>query len=306
MIRALQLSDLARCALPGRLAGPDLVRTREALVAPAHRLSVLELARYSAAPTFGQHALVLVEGVRLRALAVARPRRGNRSWELAHLYAASGALVRCGEVLEQCNVSAAQQGAERMFLRLPQDSPLQVMARRSGFSPGFVEEVYQFREGADVASAVPHLRLRPPSSEDRYSLFRLYNACVPASVRSAFGLTFDQWLDSQENLPGRESELVWERDGQVRGWLRIGRHSTMLTVEAMLHPSEGTTASLLCEEVTQLIGRDHSLSWVVPGYQQALAKALRGAGCERRETCTVLVKPLAKAVKELSRSLVRA
>jgi hypothetical protein len=306
VIRELRISDLPRQLLPGGLSGYDLAWSREALAAAKQRLSLLELANFSLAPASSHHALVMLEGLHLRALAVVRPRRGMRSWELLHLYSAPEALVRCGDLLERCSAYVAQQGGERLFLRLSHESPLMVVARRSGFFPGFAEEVYRLSERVDSQTATPHLSLRPTSQADLYALFRLYNACVPTSVRSAFGFTLDQWLDSQENPPGRLAEFVWERDDVVRGWLRAVRRAGTFTMDAMLHPREDTLASLVCEEAMRLVGTNDHPQWLVPGHQPALASALRQKGWTVTHNYRVLVKPLAKGVREMSMSPVRA
>jgi hypothetical protein len=306
VIRQLRVSDLPRQVLPGGLSGYNLVWSREALAAAEHRLSLLQLANISLAPASSHHALVMLEGFHLRALAVVRPRRGMRSWELLHLYATPEALVRCGDLLERCGAYVAQQGGERLFLRLSHESPLMVVARRSGFFPGFAEEVYHLSERVDSQTAAHHLSLRPTSQADLYGLFRLYNACVPASVRSAYGLTLDQWLDSQESPPGRLAEFVWERDDVVRGWLRVVRRAGTFTMDAMLHPRENTLAALVCEEATRLVGADDHPQWVVPGHQPALASALRQKGWTVTHNYRVLVRPLAKGVREIAMSPARA
>ena len=198
----------------------------------------------------------------------------------------------------------AQKGAERLFLRVAEESPLQDAARRCGFFPGFVEEVYR-RERPAVDMAVPHLSFRPPYGSDQYNLFRLYNACVPATVRSAFGLTMEQWIDSQENPAGKAADYVWERYDELRCWLRTIQAHDGLRMEAMLHPDESVSAFLVCEAALHLAGDAHP-AWVVPSYQPALASALQRTGWSPTHRYAVLVKPLAKGVEELSASLVRA
>ena len=306
MIRELHLSDLPRQALPGRLAGQDLACSRETLMALGHRLSLLELARYGVAPPSNRHALAMVEGLRLRALAVVQPRHGSRAWELAHLYASSAALVRCGELLEQSGIFAAQRGGERLFLRLEQDSPLQVVARRAGFFPAFAEEVYGLTRQRTSEPAPRYLHLRAPSTADFYGLFRLYNASVPVQVRSVVGLTLGQWADAQEKPPGHVAEYVWERDGELRGWLRTARHASNVTLEAMLHPNESAVTSLICNEASRMVGANESPMWVVPTYQDAFAWALQQEGWTPTQGYMVLVKQLAKAVQELSMAPIQA
>ena len=307
MIRQLHLSDLARQMLPGRLSGFDMVCPTEALGAPAHRLTMLEVAKYSMTPpSASPYPLALVEGLHLHALAVVRPRRSARAWELSHLYVSPTAQVPIGDLLDRCSAHAAQQGAERIFLRVPEESPLREAARRSGFFPGFTEAVYHRQSPPVSDRPVPHLSLRPPFAADQYNLFRLYNACVPASVRSAFGLTMDQWVASQETPPGKAVDYVWERYGELRCWVRIVNQHGVFRLEAMLHPEEKAASFLVCDEALRMVVASAVPMWVVPSYQPAMARALRETGWTDTHRYVVLIKPLAKGVEELSMSAVRA
>ena len=307
MIRQLHLSDLPRQMFPGRLSGYDLACVWETLGAPVHRLTMLEMARYGAmSGSSRSYPLAMVDGLHVKALAVVRPRRGDRSWELSHLYISpSVEETLYGDLLNQSSAHAAQRGAERLFLRVAEESPLQEVARRSGFFPGFTEEVYRRQQVNAGDTAVPHLSLRPPYETDQHNLFRLYNACVPASVRSAFGLTREQWSDSQETMTGKTLDYVWERYDELRCWLRIVQLQDEPRLEAMLHPNESAALFLVCEAALRLVAGDRAM-WVVPSYQPALASALRRTGWTATHRYAVLVKPLAKGVEELSTSLVRA
>ena len=150
------------------------------------------------------------------------------------------------------------------------------------------------------------LGLRPRTAADLHPLFRLYNASVPSKVRSAYGLTLDQWRDTQESALGQVEEHVWERDGALLGWLRLSRQRADITIDAMLHPSEGLTASLLCREAVRLAGRGHRPAWVIPDHQVALTGALLEAGWQLHRTYNVMTKPVVKRVSQVSMSPVRA
>jgi hypothetical protein len=120
------------------------------------------------------------------------------------------------------------------------------------------------------------------------------------------GLTLDQWRDSQERPLRRVTEYVWDRDGEIAGWLRMVRHEGMPTVDALLHPREADRAFLVCEEAARLVGDDEAIAWLVPGYQPAMAWGLRKAGWQATNSYAVLIRTLAKGVRELSMSPARA
>jgi hypothetical protein len=313
MIRDLRPSDLTRQLLPGRLSGHDMVCSREKLIADPHRLSLLDLARNCLGATPRRRALTLIEGMHLVAIAVLRSRQGARTWEFSHVYASVEALDECDALLEQCGAAVAADGAERLFLRVPDASPLEAVARRSGFYPSFTEWVYQPEQGLTQAQVQAMLRLRPRIEADLHPLFRLYNASVPSTVRSAYGLTLDQWRDAQEPALGPVDEYVWERDGALLGWLRLSRHGgakgIRVTIDAMLHPDASAAAPLLCQEAVRLASGGHRPvwpGWVIADHQAALAGVLLEVGWRPQRSYSVLIKSVTRRVGEASMALVHA
>ena len=178
-------------------------------------------------------------------------------------------------------------------------------ARHSGFYPALTEGVYQLQHTAGETNGWGALRLRPCTAADAHALFRLYNACVPSTVRSAYGLTLDQWRDAQEPAPGAVEEYAWERDGALRGWLRLSHQGAAAAIDAMLHPDEGAAAFLFCQEALRLAGGRHSPAWVVPDHQTALTHALVEQGWQLQRTYSVLIKSVMKRVGEISMAPVR-
>ena len=320
MIRDLRPSDLTRQLLPGRLSGQDMVCSREKLLTDPHRLSLLDLARNCLGATPRRRALTLVEGMHLVAITVLRSRQGARTWEFSHVYASAEALDECGALLEQCGAAVAADGAERLFLRIPEGrvpdaSPLAAVARRSGFYPSLTEWVYQPEQEITEAQGPAMLQLRPRIEADLHPLFRLYNASVPSTVRSAYGLTLDQWRDAQEPALGPVDEYVWEREGALLGWLRLSRHGGAkglakgigVTIDAMLHPDASAAAPLLCREAVRLASGSHRPvwpGWVITDHQAALAGALLEAGWRLQRSYSVLIKSVTRRVGEPSMALV--
>ena len=109
-------------------------------------------------------------------------------------------------------------------MRVRQGDPLADAARLSGFFPCVPEVLYR-RPGHRTASldsfpSQTSVSLRKKKRGDDYALFRLYNAAIPSEVRSAVGMTFDQWMASREQSSGRRQEFVLDTHAGVRGWLR--------------------------------------------------------------------------------------
>ncbi len=299
MIREFHLSDLPRQLAPGRLDSQDLAHTREALLTPAHRVSPLELAWHTMGPSPRRHALAVVEGAQVLAVAVMRPRSGSGAWELSHIYVSPRWMHRCEALLEHCSAYVGNRGAERLFLRVLEESPLQEVARRTGFFACHTEQVYELNRRITDADRSSLLRLRSPTSADLHPLFQLYNACATPAVRSAYGLTLDQWRDAQEVLSGEVEQYVWEREGQLIGWFRLARHGGVVTVDALLHPEVGSAAPLLWAAVARLASPHRRLAWVVTGHQTALQNVLEEAGWELTRTYTVLIKTVVVRVTQM-------
>jgi hypothetical protein len=306
VIRNLRLTDLPSLLLPGRLGGEDLTCTRGELGAEAHRISPAELARWSISTSEAQQPLVAIRGGKLEAVGLLRARQGPRSWEVAHLFNDGGHMDDVTMLLERAVAYVGSRGAERLFIRVPLDSPVQTAAKHAGFYLAFTEEVFALDQPMMVDPSSPALRLRPPLPTDTYDLFRLYNFTLPPAVRAAAGLTLDQWLDSREHSGNRVRDYVWEHDGQLRGWIRFDHTRDVLTLDAVLHPEESAAAPMLVTYAARLAWSHSMPLWVVPSYQPAIGRSLQQHGWQVRQTYAVLIRPAASRVLEPSFAPVQA
>ncbi|MBI2871588.1 MAG: hypothetical protein HYY00_00165 [Chloroflexi bacterium] len=297
MIRTLRLSDLPGQVLTGGPKGPDLVCTRRGPPSGVGRLFLAHLVRDGLAPNRRLHALALVAGLRLLAVATVQRRSGPRAWELTHLRVSQEAWDSCSELLEHCSAYAATQGAERLFLRLREDSPLTAVAHRSGFFSSVAEVVY---EGQGIASSAAPAQgeLRPRAPGDDHAIFRLYNATTPPQVRSAYGLTLEQWRDAQEPLVERPCECVWEHEGKVVALARMSRRGRAATVEALVHPETPWAAPALTDFVRRKAGPKGVVVWPTPEYQTSVSTLLKKNGFRETARLLVLVKSMTERVRE--------
>lgn len=297
-MRRLRLTDAPRQLFPGRLEAPDLAATRTQPLGDERGVSPASIARWSIATPGLCYAAALTHRSALDGIIVAQPRTGLRSWEIAHFFANQRGVSQAAQFLEACAGHSARQGAERLFLRTPLDSPIQAAAERAGFVPAHLEEVYGLDAPLRAGPGGARLRLRPVAPGDDHALFRLHNAAVPSPVRTATGLTQDQWRDSREGPAGHGRAYAWDIDGDVHGWLRLLHQRGTLTIDALLHPDDGRSAASLLGDAARL-ARDHErVFWPVASYQPILALALRHAGWRVDRHYAVLVRPLAKHAAE--------
>ena len=259
-------------------------------------------------------------GTRLTGLVSARTRSGPRAWEVDGLYLPATAPTENGHghgedgcKLDQANAdtlalledlfqAVGERSGERIFLRLPTESPTLTLARRSGFivacnetlveGPGSLQLNGGDGETGDHPTASG---LRPRLPSDEYGVFQLYCASVPARVRQAMGLTFDQWHDGREAptrgvTPARQQEWVAEESGRIVGWVRLAGRGKSVGAEVLAHPDH---PDLLFRMVAFASCRYPCLRWLVPDYQAPVRDRLTGRGGRQLGEYTMMVKMVA-------------
>jgi hypothetical protein len=306
MIRRLRLTDVPLQLLPGHLAAHDLAVTRDELFGGSHRLSPLQLLRWTLTSANREHYLASTRNGRLDALAVVRPRRGRKAWEIAHLFSVAGADRAVADLLERAVAFVAFNRGERLFLRVPLDATAQRLAERSGFRRAYTEDAFALARPMVGDMHGQSLSVRPPLPSDSYDIFRLYNATFPAAARSVTAVTLDQFQDAYESGLGSVREYVWIDQDQVRGWLRLDQHGESVIVDAILHPDESERVPLFTSYVAQLAwGHKHS-SWIVPDHQPALAQVLAERGWQHSSSYAVMARAVARPVHEPGLAAARA
>ncbi|MBF8266685.1 MAG: hypothetical protein HW388_193 [Dehalococcoidia bacterium] len=301
MIRTLRATDLLRLLIVGNSGiGPDWAQTWEKVGARSgSALSPSTVARGLVLRRATERYSVWVEGARLRALASVRARSGPRAWEVRCLHLSLEAEEEGVDLLEGLCVAAGQQGGERVFLRLPTSSPVVKMVMRAGFLPYAQETLYR-RENPPSTSSSPTELLRPYISSDEHDLFRLYNACVPANVKTAYALTFEEWRDAREPLGRWERQWVYEAQGHLRGWVRVASgKQPAYRIELMVHPGEEPRVweQLVVWGLQQRRPQGPSLA-LVPSHQPILVSVLGEKGFAPAGEYRLMVKSIVVRVKE--------
>lgn len=245
-------------------------------------------------------------GSRLTGLVTATQRSGPKSWEVTHLFLASGGETHLPELLERAAQTAGEHGCERVFLRLRRSDPLVDVARRGGFFPCVPEVLYRGlppQPGREIQrfSDGTLTSLRERARIDDHDLFRLYNAATPSEVRDATGMTFDRWMSSREHLRGRWHEFVLVRDGAVRGWMRSSRKSRVGQLETAIHPDHEALLLTVVDFGLERLSRARHVYCLVPEYQVAFERILTQKGFQQVEQFLTLVNSLAITAKEKAR-----
>ena len=323
-VQAFRITDALRCTLLNAPGKPNLACPRPALNGDRFPLYGARLWRNAVLQPRDRLALARWQGTRLTGLVSARTRSGPRAWEVDGLYlpaAGSPAIAGKGtqgddggnHKLDQVNADAlalledlfqavGERAAERIFLRLPTDSPTIELARRSGFivvcNETLVEGPGPLHLNGANGVAPDDLTtggLRPRLPSDSYGVFQLYCASVPSRVRQAMGLTFDQWQDGREApargvTPTRQQEWVAEESGRIVGWVRLAGRGKSVGAEVMAHPDH---PDLLFRLVDFASCRCPRLRWLAPDYQSPVRDRLVGRGGRQVAEYTMMVKMVA-------------
>ncbi len=299
-IRRLRTTDLLWYLIEGPRLGPSLAQTWDHVgkgvdSPPSLRAEAGGLALHRE----NEQGSVLTEGLHLRALASVRTRSGPKAWEV-HLLNLPPEVEREGvELLQRLCALAAEQGGERVFLRLPALSRAVDLARDAGFARCTQETLYR-REAEPLANSADDGAIRPLNQSDVYQVFLLYDRCVPTRVKWEYAMTFDEWSHALESPGKRVRQGVYESQGGVRGWARVGSGRQYAnSLEVMAHPAEDANAwdALVAWALRQ--GRPSApfLSQA-PSHQPEQARALERMGFLPVRQYQLMVMPLAVRVKE--------
>ncbi len=295
MIRPLTIADAIRIAA---LREPDwAVRPMGAAVEGRHLFSPAHFLWGHLRARPRGSAWIDTKGMKASSLASARPRSGPTAWIVDHLVTSQGDEVPCCALLETAAVHAARQGAERLFLQLPDERHMVETVRHSGFVPCTQVLLLTLVGRTPLLSTEPAQGLRRRTPQDDHPLFRLYNATTPASVRSGIGVTLQQWKDAQEPRWKGTRELVLEEGDGVKGWLRLDQHRRWATVRLSVQPDWGGDLRSLVALVLKENGT-RSVWWEIPESQEGLRLVLERVGFEVAGSYQLMVKSMVARVKE--------
>ena len=300
MIRTLRTTDLLRVLLDGRSMGPDWAQTWEKVGGKAsNNLSPTAVARGLVLQREKERYSVLTEGLHLRALASIRARSGPRAWEVHCLNLSPETEKEGTELLERLCMLAGDEGGEKVFLRLPAQSHVFELARLAGFLPCAQETLYR-REASPSPAPLTAKFIRPILPPDEYPIFRLYNECVPSKVKRTYAMTFDEWNDALEPSGEKVQQGIYEAQGCLRGWVRVGSGKRAANrVEIMIHPEE--EACVWEDLVSWGLQQGRPMApflALVPDHQPTLAWVLEKKGFIPTGEYNLMVKSIAVRVKD--------
>ncbi len=294
MIRPLLPTDLILLIFQGN-SFSNQSKTRHYLSRKETKLSTLSTLLGGWIIPRVRHTQVLAKGSNLVGLASARNRSSPQAWEIDILMLDEQDKGCCLSLLERLSSAARGTKTEKLFLRLADESPLLDAAISTGFSHYSTDCLYCLRrEEAEKVDSPFFLRYK--QSSDEYRLFRLYQACVPPAVQRVEGITFGEWQKVRDRTVGQEKEWIYEKDGNLLGWLRVGTIGDVGQFE-MMAPPEGELEQMV-EHSLMLLNHCRYLFCLTPEFQPGLKQALHNRGFDQVARYSVLAKEMTVRVEQ--------
>jgi hypothetical protein len=237
------------------------------------------------------------KGVQLRGFAQARSRLNGQEADVVYLAPALAGNEAVPETWERLLAYLCQaegvQGVQRLFVKLPEDDSDAIdVFRRVGFVIYTQERLFRL----DV---VP---LRPQQSEDDWGLQRLYCHAAPRLVQQAECVCSDSWKATPiARLAGQHDErYVWERDGEIVGYVRLVEGQSGHWLKLMLHHDLQDQADDLVRWSQALLNDfpPRPIYCGVRAYDTPLQVALKRVGFQSEASLILLVKNTTSRVRE--------
>lgn len=264
----------------------------------------LVLASLGHRPGGSQRAWLAESGGRVVGLAMARSRAGGLVWDVVHLHAEADADGAAADLLEQVAGCAGSRAARRVFMETPSPGRGFDVARRAAFEHFTSSELFVLapgfkRDRTDLFEARPRLRA------DEQSLFHLYMAAVPASVRAAEAMTLEEWgalypgrRRWRPSFAGSRQQFVWELGTSLVGWMELTFGQRSQYIELLIDPRYEDAADRLVRYALLQVSPKAPVYVMAREYQAPLALALQRTGFRQAARHELFVKLLAARVRQ--------
>jgi hypothetical protein len=285
---------LALVASRGR-ANRNEAKPRERVGASESDTNLIETAVEQWLPfARGRSVWISARRQRLQGLVSARSRGTRQAWEIDCLIDTTPTVAASPGLLACAMAEAGRSGAEKLFLRLAEESEALTPARSAGFIP-YATELLYVRPAALLASV--GAPFRPFSQQDLYPAFRLYNQTVPEAVRRCEAATFSEWQAAQERRWLKSGiQIVSERDGRLTAWLRAAQLAQGISIDLTVDSGSFDLVEPLLAAAAASFAGPAPLHVLVGEFDAALAGRLEGLGFVLQERLVSLVHRTTRTV----------
>ncbi|MDP8924554.1 MAG: hypothetical protein M3O34_16995 [Chloroflexota bacterium] len=255
-------------------------------------------------PGWGR-AWVATDDGALTGLLVARGRAGGLVWDVEHLHAVAGRPEVAASLLDAVSQDAVSGGARRLFIDMGAGEAGAHVARRAGFERYTGVTIYRLDPPFSASRGDNFYEGRPRLRADEHALFSLYNAAVPAIVRSAEAMTYDEWSALHRGrrrwaptLVGDRHQYVWELGEGLAGWLEVVYGQRSQYLEVLIHPKFETMLDRFIGYALKQTSEKAPVYSTAREYQAGLGTALERFGFKEVACVDVFVRQLTVRVPE--------
>ena len=240
------------------------------------------------------------EDGRINSLISVKSNKESKIWYVDYLQASDE--NHCYALLEYVSTSAARRGVRKLFINLSVNSPMIDVARRAGFSSYNTYYIYKYG-GKSVPRPVPtpeQYAIRILSKGEEVPLYTLYHASAPLAVRSAEGLTFEEWQDRSGCCSWFEhrTELLVYRGDTLEGFLRISFSGRTGCFEIIFRHIEGMGLEWLVSHALDYLGGKAQIFSIVSVAQWQLRGMLENSQFEQIAKFEAMVRENVVRVEE--------
>jgi len=305
MVRAMRAPDALSAGSLRKANGSELTaRTWPKAPPENYRPSTLRLLTGLATSYKGDRRMGVAAGAdgRLQGFVLSRSRATGIIWDVEHLVAAEADPAF--ELLAWACDCALVAGGRRVFLETPAEGLGATVARRAGFERYSDGTTYRLDSGFPPGDneAMP---ARPRLSSDEQGLFQLYNAAVPAPVRAAEAMTYEEWRALYRgrkawapSVLGSQDDFVWELGARIIGWMRLIYGARSQFLELLVHPLYESYADKMLQSALSQTSSKVPVLVDVREYHAGARAALERAGFRAGDAYTIWVRQLATRIPE--------
>jgi hypothetical protein len=209
-----------------------------------------------------------------------RNKASSSLWDIDRLFLAAEAEGEiCTQLLNYLTAVGGEMGIHRVFLRLAEDSHLLEHARQAGFFQYQYESLFRWN-GHTRLSADVEVGLKTKGRRDDHGIFQLYNSSVPAMVRQAQAMTFQEWRELRDkNQDTRDrQEFILQENGVIAGWLQILTNHRVGQFDLLVRPGSEQAIEGMASFALSRLTKKSAVYALIPEYQAQACRVLEENG----------------------------
>jgi hypothetical protein len=239
--------------------------------------------------------------------------KSGPAWKIARMAPAldsseDAATIWYRLLLHVC-IAAGERHLQRLFVRLPQDSPAEEVFKQASFALYCHERVFECTE--NIARGELSDRMRPVRPEDQRDVQRLYQRVTPRPVAHAEqpGDTRNGSSSLEMPAPGSlQGYVLYGQNGEIAGYLQVATGPRGSWLRLVAQPDRRDGVAEMLDHALAVLGDGpcRPLYCTVREYEGGIQALLEERGFAFVDACSLMVKHTTVHVREAHRKLVPA